>query len=357
MKKCHRCEQLPEGLPTGGKLYIAPPEEGAAARLRKACSELGIEVTTPLAGVYGVSLDDGRLNRLCNYYFAHVSALEQQDTKCLLMPDDAEPSLQDLLKMQSLGTLLARVEGEWLLGVLRDQRLVTFFQPIVPCTDPKDVFAYECLIRGRADDGRIIPPGDLFRCARSADLLFQLDRASRISAIRDAQRQGIRTRIFINFTPSSIYDPAFCLRTTVAAIAETDLKPENVVFEVVESDEVGDVGHLLDILRYYRDHGYRVALDDLGAGYGSLNLLHQLQPDFIKLDMDLVRNVHKDPYKARISENLLALANSLGVRSIAEGVETPDEWEWLKAHGADLVQGYLFARPSETPPTIAVQSS
>jgi EAL domain-containing protein (putative c-di-GMP-specific phosphodiesterase class I) len=120
------------------------------------------------------------------------------------------------------------------------------------------------------------------------------------------------------------------------------------VFEVVESDEVTDVKHLLSTLDFYRRAGFRVALDDVGAGFASLNLLHALKPDFIKLDLELVRDVHREPFKAMLAAKLIEAGVALGIGVIAEGVETQSEWEWLREHGATYTQGYYVARPHAT---------
>jgi EAL domain-containing protein (putative c-di-GMP-specific phosphodiesterase class I) len=105
--------------------------------------------------------------------------------------------------------------------------------------------------------------------------------------------------------------------------------------------------HLRGLLATYRDAGFRIALDDVGAGYSSLNRLHQLRPDFIKLDMDLVRGVDRDPYKALIARKTIEIASELGITTIAEGVETPGELEWARTTGAAFVQGFATGRPSE----------
>jgi EAL domain-containing protein (putative c-di-GMP-specific phosphodiesterase class I) len=237
--------------------------------------------------------------------------------------------------------------------MLREQRLTSVFQPIVRADDPDDVFAHECLLRGVNPDATLMPPGPIYQAARAADLLFPLDRAARLTAIREAAAHGLDqkgTHLFINFNPTSVYDPVFCLRSTTAAIAATELRPEQVVFEVVESDQISDVGHLVRIIDYYRSAGFKVALDDLGSGYGSLNLLVDLKPDFVKLDMRLIRGVDSDPYKAGIVGKLLEMAHHLDVATVAEGIETVGEWEWVRDNGADYVQGYLFARPASPPP-------
>lgn len=348
---CARCETLPEPLPESGSLYIAPPESGVAHRLRSGMAAVGVTPREAVAGIMLVELGEGVLPRLCEEVFKTLNTLELRDTRCLLMPPGEEPGIAALLQMQPLEGLVARIEGHWLLSVLSEKRLTPVFQPIVPCDRPTEVFAYEALIRGRTHEGAQLSPGELFGRARSSDMLFQLDRGSRLAIIERAAAVGIQTKLFINFTPSAIYDPAFCLRTTVAAIEKTSLKPGDIVFEVVESEEIHDTKHLLRILDFYRENGYRVALDDLGAGFSSLNLLTELRPDFIKLDMHLIRDVDTNDYKGRILRSLIDLAHNLDIPVIAEGVETHAEWRWLRNAGADLIQGYLFAKPDATPPT------
>lgn len=351
MKTCPRCELIPEVL-LEGRLYLVPPKTHNQNKLSRYLQDAqGIATTEPYPGIYSIEVDRPTLERLCNERFGYMTPLELEDARCLLLPSGTTPSLADLVQMKSLQNLIASVEGQWLYGMLRDKRLLTYFQPIVETQHPDKVMAYECLIRGQEADGAMTYRDNMFSIAKAADLLFQLDRSARLCAIRDAKKHAVEAQIFINFIPSAIYDPQFCLQTTVAAIKETNLKKEQFVFEVVESEEVQDSDHLLSILDYYRSNGFRVALDDLGAGYSSLNLLHRLRPDFIKLDRDLVQDVEQDPYKAQISATLLGLARELGVQTIAEGIETVGEWKWLKEHGADFVQGYLFARPAEAPGT------
>ena len=164
--------------------------------------------------------------------------------------------------------------------------------------------------------------------------------------------------IFINFNPPAIYDPVYCLRSAFHAAERAVIDPSRVIFEVVETVHVDDPDRLVDILAHYRQAGFRVALDDVGAGFSSLNLLVRLRPDIIKLDKALIRGVDRDPFRAAIAAKLLEAARELGVRTVAEGVETMGELEWLRAWGGDLVQGYLIARPVHpaprpTPPALA----
>ncbi len=345
---CVSCKTPPAAPPETGTLYLRPPADAPDA-LRRALAAAGVRAAEPTPGVLQVALRPGLLDQLADDLGTALTATEAKATRAVVVADGATPSLADFMNTQSLGALLAGVRHRWLADILRGERLVTHFQPIVSAADPGSVFGHECLTRGVGADGKLVPPGDLFAAARDADLLFGLDRLARLTAIREAVRHAVAGRLFVNFNPSSIYTPSACLRTTFRAVEAAGLDPARIVFEVVESDEVRDTDHLLGILREYRAAGFAVALDDVGAGYSSLNLLAKLRPDFVKLDMGLTRGVDADPYKARVVGKLLEMARDLDIRTVAEGVETVGEWEWVRDHGADLVQGYLFARPACPP--------
>jgi EAL domain-containing protein (putative c-di-GMP-specific phosphodiesterase class I) len=303
-----------------------------------------------------VVIEPATVGRLAAGLAGVLTEGELRDSRCLTLAEGTLPALADLMRMQSLQTFIGSVGGEWLRDVLQNSRLEAHFQPIVSARASRELFAYECLLRGRRADGALVMPYELFHTARRADLLFQLDLAARMAAIRGAVQHRLESHVFINFNPTAIYDPKYCLRATIEAIREGGIAPERVVFEVTESDEVRDPEHLLNIFEYYRKHGFRVALDDLGAGYASLNLLTRLRPDFVKLDMQLIRGVDHDPYKAEVARMLLTMAQNLGVNTVAEGIETEAEWHWFREHGADYVQGYFFARPGSPPPTNYVRS-
>lgn len=347
---CSKCRTVPAGPPPAGTLYLCPQVEELVPRLEAYLGGTGLPVTNPQPDMWAVGYADGQLDGLTAGLSRSLSKPELSGIQALLLPAGRQPTTRDYMSTRPLDGLIAEVGARWLGDVLRHDRLETHFQPIVPTADPADVFAYECLIRGRGEGGNLIPPGELFKAARTADLLFQLDRQARLTAIRAAVRHGVTSRLFLNFNPSSIYTPSACLKTTFEAVEAAGLDPAGIVFEVVESEEVHDTAHLVGILKVYREAGFGIALDDVGAGYSSLNLLASIRPDFVKLDMGLTRGVDTDPYKARVAMKLLEMSQDLGVRTVVEGVETAGEWEWAREHGADFVQGYLFARPAAVPP-------
>ena len=349
MSPCSGCVALPAGLPADGHLFLSPPLGHSLAKLSGFLEAAGLEANEPCEGVVALPMETAGLSLLQSDLGEHLSDEELEDTRAIIVPKGHSLSISDLMHTTSLASLLARVRESWLVDMLRENRLQTFFQPIVDARSGRDVFAYECLLRGVDTEGQLVGAPKLYDTARRGKLLFQLDRSARLCHINSAIRHGLTTNVFINFNPTAIYDPIFCLRSTVDAIRQSTLPAESFVFEVVESEEIHDTKRLLKIFEYYRDRGFRVALDDLGAGYSSLSLLSLVKPDFIKLDMQLVFGVDEDPYKGQIAAKLLEMARSLGVKTIAEGVETVGQWQWLTEHGADYLQGYLFGRPDPLP--------
>ncbi len=346
---CHRCETVPEHVGAGGHLIMWFPLQHTFGKLYAHLKRAGHSVTSEAGQLYLRVAVPEDMDDLVREFDACLLVEERRAIRVLHRHDDAPIAMADLGKVTSLDEFAGLATSGWLLSMLSDRRLTSHFQPIVHAADTSKVFAHEALVRGIDAEGATVHPGAIFDAARTADLLFQVDLASRRSAIRQAAEHGIEEKVFINFLPSAIYDPVFCLKSTVAAVAEAGLSHDQVVFEVVESERAADLEHLKTILDFYRAEGFKVALDDVGSGYSSLNMIHELRPDFVKLDMALIRGVDRDPFKAAIAMKLLEIAQMVGIQTVAEGIETPGELQWVSEHGGDFVQGYLVARPQALP--------
>ncbi len=347
---CARCEQLPAKLPDGGQLYLWFPLGHTLGKALNGLRQVGVayERLEDRQSIL-VALAAEQLSPLMTHLEAILSGEELHDTPSLFTTEPDLPRLTAFSRVVPLKRCIGMVNSGWLIDLLQEERLTSHFQPIVHATDPTRLFAHEALLRGLDAAGALVPPGRLFDAARDAGMLFQLDLLARRTTIYEAARHKLDGCVFINFNPTAIYDPTFCLRTTVAAIDATGLSRDRIVFEVTESDRAQDAGHLQRILTFYRNEGFRIALDDFGSGYSSINLLHQPRPDFLKLDMELIRGVNADPYKGLIARKILETARELGLQTVAEGIETPEELAWVQAHGADFVQGYLLGRPTSAP--------
>ncbi|WP_424766556.1 EAL domain-containing protein [Paenibacillus sp. sgz302251] len=240
-------------------------------------------------------------------------------------------------------------DAHWIDDVIRKPSIQTYYQPIVAMKGSDvEPIGFELLSRGLSADGKMISPYDMFEAAKQRNRLFALDRACRLEAVRNAgQVKG--KMAFINFLPTSIYNPQHCLQSTVKLVEEIGISPESIVFEVVESAEVKNLEHLKSILNYYREYGFRYALDDVGTGFNSVEVLAELEPDVVKLAMEFVQGVSNDPAKRKVAMEVAKIAGDKGAKLLAEGIESRDDMESLKELGYEWFQGYYFGKPTAQP--------
>lgn len=225
------------------------------------------------------------------------------------------------------------------------------FQPIVN-TVTGAVFAYEALVRGPAGEGAASVLGAVNETNR-----YAFDQQCRVKAIELAGRGAPgAARLSINFMPNAVYEPRACIRLTLATAERVGFAPERIIFEFTENERI-ETAHLLNIVRTYKDIGFATAIDDFGAGHSGLTLLARFQPDIVKLDMDLIRDIDTDRAKRIMVRHMLAMLSDLGIVTICEGVETMGELAVLRDLGVELLQGYALARPAferfETPQFVA----
>lgn len=213
------------------------------------------------------------------------------------------------------------------------------FQPIVDASR-REVFAYEALVRGPQGEGA----GWVLDQVQP-EQMYRFDQTCRVLAIATAAELGLQARLSINFIPNAVYEPASCLRLTLAAAERVGFPVERLMFELTEGERIADPAHALGILDYYARRGFTTAIDDFGAGFSGLALLTRFQPHVLKLDLELVRDIDQAPAKQAIVEGVATMASRIGSRLLAEGVETQAELDWLRGVGIELFQGYLFARP------------
>lgn len=235
-------------------------------------------------------------------------------------------------------------ENERPCGQCGDAQRVGFqfdyaWQPIVDLAS-RTVYGHEALVRGPAGEGAMSVLSQVTEQNR-----YRFDQACRVKAIKSAAQLGIEQRISINFLPNAIYKPEVCIRTTLEAARTHGFPLDRIIFEVTEGERVEDGPWLAEILREYKRCGFLTAIDDFGAGYAGLTLLAGFQPDLIKLDMELVRHIDASHSRQAIVRGMVRICDDLGIRVIAEGIETPGERDFLRDAGIHLMQGYLFSRP------------
>jgi EAL domain-containing protein (putative c-di-GMP-specific phosphodiesterase class I) len=156
----------------------------------------------------------------------------------------------------------------------------------------------------------------------------------------------MQSPLSINFMPNAVYEPERCIQTTLRAAETHGFPTDRIIFEITEGERVDDPEHLDQIIRYYQSQGFLTAIDDFGSGYAGLSLLADFRTDLVKLDMGLVRDIDQKTSRQAVVRATLSACESLGIRAIAEGVESAEEYRTLREMGVELFQGYLFARPA-----------
>lgn len=234
--------------------------------------------------------------------------------------------------------------------------LVLHFQTIAE-TGSLRTSALEALVRWPQPDGTFIPPSEFIPLAESYGLItllgqYVLDQAAASHKVLELAGFG-HIPIAVNVSAQQFLDTDFD-RSVSAAVSKHGLRHGALHVELTESIIMSEPEHAIEAMRRLQDAGVRTSIDDFGTGFSSLSYLKQLPLDFLKIDQSFVADVHSNPGSAAICRALMTLAHTLGLSVVAEGVETPDQYRWLKENGCEHLQGYFIARPQ---PLSAVISS
>lgn len=225
----------------------------------------------------------------------------------------------------------------------------TLVQPLFKLDD-LTIIGYEALSRG-PEGGEFERPDKLFKVAYDADLVLKLERLCRRQAIRAAADLPPGRVLCLNIEPEAIADPELRDVMFTALLADAAITPDRIVLEITERTAITDFTVFRSTLEYLRALGFAVAVDDAGAGYGSLQVLAEVKPEWLKIDMSLVRGVESDNVRQQLIASLVTFAERMGVRLVAEGIETREELLTLRELNVGYGQGFLFTKPVPPFPT------
>jgi EAL domain-containing protein (putative c-di-GMP-specific phosphodiesterase class I) len=238
----------------------------------------------------------------------------------------------------------ARNRTKMITDLVLSEEVTILYEPIVNVTT-REIIGYEALVRGPWDS-ELHTPVALFNLAEETGLVFELDCLCRRAALRGARGLQPGKLLFLNCLPTAIHDPAFRGDVLRSTLEELRLRPNDMVFEISERESIDNFSIFREARDYYGELGFRVALDDTGVAYGSLEAIMELRPDFIKVDLSLVRSIDTDPPRQELLRALHTVALKLNAQVIAEGIETSEELATIQSLGIPLGQGYLFGRPA-----------
>lgn len=232
--------------------------------------------------------------------------------------------------------------------ILEKQRIKPVFQPIVSLSDGK-IIGYEALSRV-IEPNKISSTEELFRLAELYGKTWELELLCRNKILEKYRKfcsQNSSKKLFLNVNPMVIHDKEFQSGFTSHFLKRYRLNPDNIIFEVTERSAVEDMRGFRDTIRHYKEQGYKIAIDDAGSCYSGLNLICDIVPHFLKLDIELIRDIHKDTIKYAMVKSMVEFSNLTNIQLVAEGIETEEELKTLLKLGVHNGQGYFLRTPNE----------
>lgn len=266
-----------------------------------------------------------------------------------LLVDEKENSanyyIENVQNSRVCGQIDKESLGRELMDVLKNGDIRTLFQPIVSLKDGA-VLGYEALSRGPRDSV-LESPSDLFDVARVYDKLWEVEFLCRIKALERVANHVKDSYIFLNVDPAVINDEKFKSGFTKGFLKKYNIDTYNIIFEITEKNAVNDFKSFRAIIDHYKDEGYKIAIDDTGSGYSGLLLISEIHPHYIKLDMNLIRDIDKDGLKKSLIKTFCDFCTVTDIKLIAEGIENENELNTLIEMGIDYGQGFFIQRPDE----------
>lgn len=231
--------------------------------------------------------------------------------------------------------------------IIDERQLTSDFQPIVNLRQVA-LFGYEGLIRGPADSS-LHNPGSLFDCAGRHNLIVDLERACRDVSCQRFCEQSVNGKLFLNVSPVSISDSGFREHFISQTLAPLSMPPGRMVIEITEQYPLDDYQAIREATRYFKELGFEIAIDDLGAGYAGLRTWSELRPHYVKIDRHFIEGIDVDPIKREFVRSIRKIAHELNCKVIAEGIETAGELSVILSLDIDFGQGFFIGRPAAIP--------
>lgn len=236
--------------------------------------------------------------------------------------------------------------NQTVLDILDNDCLDTYFQPICSLTDGS-VFGHESLARLTNNSSANIC--QVFRDAVATKTIIFLDMRCRENALKKASELGFTNSsnlLFINTAPDVLTDKAHSIKMACNIVKKYGIKTEQIVIEITEERNNHNCQFIKQAIQEYKDAGFKIAIDDFGAGYSGLIMLSNIEPDFIKIDRHFITNIDKAAIKYNLVDTIVTLCHRLGIKVIAEGIEREEELKIVQSMGIEFGQGYLLRKPA-----------
>lgn len=274
---------------------------------------------------------------------ADIKALSDIQFDAAIVAGSEEPDIETVaFHRLGLSDIDHIAENLWLGDALANSQIRCYLQPIMDKRDK--IFGYEAFARHELENGEVIGGGKIIRAAHALNIEHMLDRYLQVEAVKTFTSTELSGFLFVNFVPGFIHRPEIYLEKFTETAKLFAMPAKHLVLDFTQSESPKDMAHLKSIFDYCHAQGYSTALDDIESVEGAKRFITTIKPDFMKLDISLVKNAEESSAFTIISE-LVNIAHSGGCLVIAEGVETEEIYRILHKAHVDLFQGYFFSPP------------
>lgn len=228
--------------------------------------------------------------------------------------------------------------------IIQEKRIYPVYQPIVSLKNG-EIIGYEALTRIDLESTDI-ETEEFFHMAEDEGCLWTVEEMCRFKSLEESKDKEPGKKLFLNVDPNVIKDPMFRKGITRAFLKEFGLYPEDIVFEITERNSIEDQESFQGIIQHYKAQNFEIAIDDFGNGYAGLNRICSLEPQYIKIDREIVNGIQADAIKKSLAESMVSFCKKSDIKLIAEGIETEEELVTLIGMGVDFGQGFYLKRPA-----------
>lgn len=287
-----------------------------------------------------------------NLRIQHPSVMPQFETGYMFVEKKLASIEDAVAKSQKRASMMAekRVDSEYnelvytMSKIISQKNIHLLAQPIMNLAT-NQIHAWEMLSRG--PKGTLLEsPLSLFSVARQTGMLYDLEMIVFEKALTQIKDTEIKQDIFVNCTPLTLGNMSFIRDLKNLMQKFRQISPRQITFEITERDSIEEIKDFIHNIKILRLMGFKIAVDDTGAGYASLNTISEVMPDIIKIDRSVIENIHKNSVKETMLKGLLLVAKEAGSLVVAEGIENAEEASVLSRNNVDLAQGYFYARPA-----------
>jgi len=229
--------------------------------------------------------------------------------------------------------------------ILEKKSVIPVYQPIVSLKNGQ-ILGYEALTR-ISDNSLDLNIEHIFRIADKLNRLWELETLCRKKALKNAKNISVEKKLFLNVNPNIIHDSEFKNGFTRSRLTKYGLDFLDIVFEITEKNAIINKEAFLGSIKHYKEQKFKIAIDDVGSGYSGLNVINDIRPDIIKLDMNLIKNIDKDEMKQHLCKAMVDFGKNSNIKVIAEGIETIEELKTIIKLKIEFGQGYFLAIPQE----------